>query len=154
MSDNSYIAERARRMRARRWLRFGRAVVLLALLAALPLAVFLLLADGEEGSDMVTSSTEPAEVLVRSFSGSGSRSTSVFVVSSEWVIKWTLDGLASDSLEITVRASDGSVSGSARQDGLGSGEQAFEESGAFRLNITTRGDWSIRVLQLASYPNE
>ncbi len=35
------------------------------------------------------------------------------------------------------------------QAGLGTGSRVFPEGGAFRLVVTSTGDWSIRVLQLS-----
>jgi hypothetical protein len=88
-------------------------------------------------------------VLVRNFEGSGSTSTGVFVVGSDWVLKWRLDGLASDSLDISVRAAGGQDLDTVSQEGLGEGERAFEAGGAYRLVVSSTGDWNIRVLQVA-----
>jgi hypothetical protein len=148
MSDISYIEVRARRMRNRRWLRLLRGLLLLAVLSAIPLSVVFLL-HGPEEETPVTSSSEPVKVMVRSFDGSGPESTGVFVVSAGWVLEWTLDGLASDSLLITVRSLDGEIAGTAVQQGLGTGEQVFDEGGAYRLTIGSTGDWEVRVSQMA-----
>jgi hypothetical protein len=128
-------------------------LILLAVLVAIPLSVALLLPGPEE--DMpVTSSSELVKVMVRNFDGSGPDSTGVFVVGAGWVLEWTLDGLASDTLRITVRSSDGGVAGVFTQTGLGESEEVFEEGGAFRLSIDSTGDWEIRVSQMAALTGE
>jgi hypothetical protein len=108
----------------------------------------LLLSNGS-GSTSSTAITPPAEVLVRSFNGSGATSTGVFVVGNDWVLKWQLDGLGSDSIKIVVREAGGSDLDPVVQGGLGSGEQAYPQGGAYRLVVTSTGDWNIRVLQLS-----
>ncbi len=153
MSDISYLEVRARRMRKMRYVRLLRGLLLLVVLAAIPLSVALLL-PGPEDDLPVTSSSELVKVMVRTFDGSGSDSTGVFVVATGWVLEWTLDGLASDSLRITVRSSDGAVAGVITQPGLGEGEQVFEDGGAFRLTIDSTGDWEVRVSQMAALTGE
>jgi hypothetical protein len=148
LSDPNFGARRARQVRARRWRRGLRTAGLLLLMAAVPVLVALLLSGR---SDPTSSTTVPqsAEVLVRSFDGTGSSSTGVFVVDDDWVLKWQLDGLGSDSIQIVVREAGGGVLETVIQEGLGAGEQAFPEGGAYRLVITSTGDWNIRVLQLS-----
>lgn len=153
MSEISYTEVRARRMRTRRWLRLLRGLILLAVLVAIPLSVALLL-PGPEEEIPVTSSSELVKVMVRNFDGSGSDSTGVFVVNAGWVLEWTLDGLASDTLRITVRSSDGGVAGVVTQTGLGEGEEVIEEGGAFRLSIDSTGDWEVLVSQMAALTGE
>ena len=148
LSEESVSARRVRRVRTLRWLRGLRTLALMLIVAAVPITLALVL-TGEDESSATTAETVPAEVLVRNFEGSGSMSTGVFVVGSDWVLKWRLDGLASDSLEISVRAAGGQDLDTVVQDGLGSGERAFDEGGAYRLAVTSTGDWNIRVLQVA-----
>ena len=133
-------------MRALRWIRALRSLGLLLLIAVVPIGIALL-ATGGDDTVGTTTTPEPAEVLVRSFDGTGSTSTGVFVVSPGWVLKWQLDGLASDSIRIVVREAGGQEFETAVQEGLGTGERTFEDGGAFRLVVTSTGDWSIRVLQ-------
>ena len=130
-----------------------RGLLLLVVLGTIPLSVALLLPGPEEDLP-VTSSSEVVKVMVRSFDGSRSDSTGVFVVEAGWVLEWTLDGLASDSLRITVRSSDGEVAGVVTQPGLGTGEMVFDEGGAFRLTIDSTGDWEVRVSQMAALTGE
>jgi hypothetical protein len=121
----------------------------LLLVAAVPVLLAVVLTTGDDAVS-TTTVTEPAEVLVRNFDGSGSTSTGVFVVSAGWVLKWQLDGLTSDSIEIVVREASGLDFSSVTQEGLGAGERVFAEGGAYRLVVSSTGDWSIRVLQVAS----
>ena len=153
MSEQNVSAKRLRQVRLRRWLRGLRAAGLLLLVAAVPILVAVLLTGGDETAG-TTTVPEPAEVLVRNFDNSGSTSTGVFVVSAGWVLKWQLDGLASDSIEIVVREAGGQDFSSVTQEGLGTGERAFDEGGAYRLVVTSTGDWSIRVLQITSQAEE
>lgn len=150
LSDPDFGARRVRQVRARRWLRGLRSVGLLALIVAVPILLAVVLNGGGDPAESTTA-PQPAEVLVRTFDESGSTSTGVFVVSSNWVLKWQLDGLASDSIQIVVREASGDDLETIVQQGLGTGEKAFATGGAFRLVVTSTGDWSIRVLQL-SYP--
>lgn len=119
------------------------------IVAAVPilLAIFL---TGDDEPTATTSTPGPTQVLVRSFEGDGSTSTGVFVVGADWILKWQLDGLATDSLRISVRAAGGQDSETVLQDGLGQGERAFAVGGAYRLVISSTGEWSIRVLQVSN----
>ena len=148
LSDPDFGARRVRQVRARRWLRGLRSVGLLLLVAAVPALVALSLSGGP---DPTSSTTVPqsAEVLVRSFNGSGATSTGVFVVDSDWVLRWQLDGLGSDSIQIVVREAGGSDLDPVVEGGLGTGEQAYPQGGAYRLVVTSTGDWNIRILQLS-----
>lgn len=137
-------AERTRRLRIRRWMKLLRALVMVVLVALIPLAVAALLSDDESSSSTVT--TESSEVLIRTFDGTGDQSTGVFVVATDWVLAWELDGLASESIEIIVRSSDGNEIETLTQDGLGPGRQEFAGAGAYRLSVSSSGDWRIRVL--------
>jgi hypothetical protein len=108
----------------------------------------LLLSNGS-ASTSSTTVPESAEVLVRSFNGSGASSTGVFVVANDWVLKWQLDGIGSDSIQIVVREAGGSDLDPIVRGGLGAGEQTYPQGGAYRLVVTSTGDWNIRVMQLS-----
>ena len=149
LSDNQVGARRVRQVRAIRWVRGVRSAALMVIVAAVPILLAIILTgDGDRAA--TTSIPGPTEVLVRSFEGDGSTSTGVFVVSANWILKWQLDGLASDSISISVRATGGQEAEAVFQDGLGEGEQAFATGGAYRLVISSTGDWNIRVLQVPS----
>ena len=139
-------AERTRRLRVRRWMKLLRSLVLVILVVMIPVVVAALLSDDESSSSTVT--TESSEVLIRSFEGSGNQVTGVFGVGTRWVLVWELDGLATDSLEIIVRSSSGSEIETLTQDGLGQGRKEFSNGGAYRLAVSSSGDWRIRVLGL------
>jgi hypothetical protein len=147
LSGKSVAAQRVRQVLVRRWVRGIRGAALLLVVAAIPIVIAVVL-TGDGDSATTTLVPEQAEVLVRSFDGNGSTSTGVFVVSANWFLKWRLDGLASESIEIAVRATGGQDVETIVQEGLGSGERAFESGGAYRLVITSSGDWNIRVLQV------
>lgn len=152
-SEDDVGPKRVRRVRALRWLRGAQGAVLLLVVAAVPILLAITFTGGDEPAG-TTTVPEQAEVLVRSFEGSGSTSTGVFVVSANWVLKWQLDGLASDSMEISVRAASGQDTETVEQVGLGVGERAFENGGAFRLVVSSTGDWTLRVLQVANPRSE
>jgi len=152
LSEESVSARRVRQVRARRWVRGARATLLLLVVAIVPILIALLL-TGQSDEAVTTSDPGPAEVLVRNFEGNGATSTGVFVVSANWILKWRLDGLASDSIQISVRAAGGQDVDTIVQEGLGTGEQAFEKGGAYRLVVTSSGDWNIRVLQVFESEN-
>ena len=149
LSEGSSGARRVRAVRARRRLRAIRTGGLLLVIAAVPILVAVLLTGGDDTAGTPTV-PETAEILVRSFDGSGSTSTGVFVVSANWILKWQLDGLGSDSIQIAVREAGGGDLETILQEGLGPGERAFSEGGAYRLVVTSTGDWNIRVLQLSN----
>ena len=144
--QDSVSARRVRQVRALRWRRRARNAALLLIVAIVPIGTALLLTGGDDPVG-TTLAPAPTEVLVRNFEGNGSTSTGVFVVGADWVLKWRLDGLAADSIRIGIRASGDQDVETLFQQGLGSGERAFEEGGAYRLVITSDGDWNIRVLQ-------
>jgi hypothetical protein len=149
LSEKKVSADRVRRVRARRWIRGARAAALMLVVAAIPITLAIIL-TGDGDPEATTSIPAPAEVLVRNFDGTDSTSTGVFVVSANWVMKWQLDGLASDRIEISVRAAAGQDVETIVQEGLGAGERTFADGGAFRLVISSTGDWSIRVLQVTN----
>lgn len=147
--EDSVRDRRVRRVRALRWLRGARTAGLLLAVAAVPVVVAVVLIGGDDPVE-TTPTLEPAEVLVRTFEGTGSTSTGVFVVGSNWVLKWQIDGLAGDSIRISVRAAGGQEAEIIEQEGLGAGERAFGVGGAYRLVVSSTGDWTIRVLQIAN----
>jgi hypothetical protein len=149
LTDNRVGARRVRHVRAIRWARGARGAALMLMVAAAPIIIAIMLTGGDDRA-ATTSIPGPTEVLVRNFEGDGSTSTGVFVVSANWILKWQLDGLASDSIRISVRTTGGQESDSVFQEGLGEGEQAFAAGGAYRLVISSTGDWNIRVLQVSS----
>jgi hypothetical protein len=140
-------AERTRRLRIRRWVKLVHAFVLAALVVMIPLGVAVLLSDDESSSS--TSTAETSEVLIRSFDGSGDQATGVFVVATDWVLVWELDGLASETIEIVVRSSTGEEIETLTQEGLGQGRREFSGAGAYRLAVSSSGDWRIRVLGIS-----
>jgi hypothetical protein len=153
LSENRVGARRVRQVRARRWARGARTAALMLLVAAVPIFLAIILTGDDNPAD-TTLAAGPTEVLVRNFDGEGSTSTGVFVVSANWILKWRLDGLGSDSIEISVRAAGGQEFGTVSQESLGEGEKAFAQGGAYRLVISSNGDWNIRVLQVSDPTGE
>jgi hypothetical protein len=97
-----------------------------------------------------------SEVTVRSFHGVADEVTSAFTVQSPWEIRWLYEGPRDARFEVLIITEDDAGSAVAVQQGPGSGTVTSDRTGTYRLETksTSRGEWTISVVQLAGAPSD
>lgn len=108
--------------------------------------------NGLTAEDPVDVPSPSAEVMVRSFQGSGPQVTSVFVVRPPWEIRWSFEATDDAVLEVLTLTEDTVGETVAVQEGPGSGTVSMGEPGTYHLEIgsTTGGEWIVSVVQVAN----
>jgi len=81
--------------------------------------------------------------IIKSFSGSGSKTTRPFVIQTAWEVQWS----AKDGIQISLYDRDGNfVEAVASQMESGKGSSYNPKKGTFCLNIFSMGDWEIKIV--------
>jgi len=83
--------------------------------------------------------------IIKSYSGSGSKTTRPFVIQTAWEIQWS----AKEGIQISLYDRDGNfVEAVASQMESGKGSSYNPKKGTFCLNIFSMGDWEIKIVEV------
>lgn len=96
--------------------------------------------------------TPQAEIVVRTFQGSGDDTSAPFAVVGLWRVEWSVEGPADARLEVQLLDEDdvGDVLGV--QEGPGEGVATLRQGGVFQLEMSSTGGaaWSVRVVEIVN----
>lgn len=102
-------------------------------------------AIGGEGSAAAGAVPDPDAPALRTFDGTGTRSTRPFEVGDGWEIQWT----SSQGIRIVLFSASGEQIGvAAEQESGGSGSTFQPGGGDYFLRIEAVGDWEIRIVDI------
>lgn len=125
--------------------------------AVLTVGYFLGMALGDLVDLVTTESAESpgtprADIVVRTFQGTGNETSDPFAVVAPWEVTWSVDGTDGALLEVTLRDEDGERTDLEVEDGPGQGAAMVHTSGVFVVEIgsTAGAEWSIQVIEIAN----
>lgn len=86
------------------------------------------------------------EKVVKTYSGSGGKTTRPFTVNDEWEIQWDAEGAF---FQLYLYDENGNMIGvPANQQGGGTGSSYKAEGGEFYLKVNATKDWKIKIVNV------